>query len=66
MQTRKTYPSDLSQEFRLRLGWQADPSTVSIDSQSVKASDTGSCHGFDGAKKIRGTNAIYWWIARGY
>jgi putative transposase len=44
----------LSVEVRKKEGKTANPTAASIDSQSVKASDTGCFHGFDSGKKIKG------------
>ncbi len=44
----------LSLGVRKKEGKEATPTAASIDSQSVKASDTGCFHGFDAGKKIKG------------
>lgn len=39
----------------------ARPSAAIVDTQSVKGSDMGGVSGYDGNKKIKGRNAIFWW-----
>jgi transposase len=43
-----------SVEIRQKAGREPNASAARIDSQSVKASDTGSFHGYDAGKKIKG------------
>ena len=43
-----------SRQWRKQVGKEAEPTAASIDSQSVKASDTGCFHGYAAGKKIKG------------